>query len=178
MEKEKLLVFYDMDNTLLEMSKHLVNSYSGRIKSYGSINNISEQEIIDKLHEKGLFASFKPIYGSQLAVKKLVKIGYNVGIISQPMINDYCIKEKNYTLKKYFPFIDIKNVTYTFNKYLLAAPGRILIDDHIEHLEKWEKMGGIAVCFIRGYNRNWKGMSIKKHSDIFNLLKEMEINVK
>jgi 5'(3')-deoxyribonucleotidase len=174
MERVKPLVFYDMDNTLVEMSKHLVNSYSGRVKSYGPVNGFTEKEIIAKLHQKGLFASFKPIYGSQATVKKLVKNGYFAGVISQPMINKYCIKEKNYTLRKYFPFIDLKKATFTFDKYLLAGAGRILVDDNIHHLENWQKMGGTAVCFIRGYNKNWKGLTIKKHSEIFKLLENLE----
>jgi 5'(3')-deoxyribonucleotidase len=174
MERKKLTVFYDMDNTIVEMSKHLVNSYSGRIRSYGAVNGFTEKEIIAKLHQKGLFASFDPIYGSQAVIKKLVKTGYFAGIISQPMINKYCIMEKNYSLRKHFPFINLKNVTYTFDKYLLAAPGRILVDDNIHHLENWEKMGGISVCFIRGYNKRWKGLAIKKHREIFKLLENLE----
>ena len=59
----------------------------------------------------------------------------------------------------------------------MAGNGRILIDDHVEHLEKWEKMGGIAICFERGYNKNWKGLKIKKHSEIFELLENIENGV-
>jgi len=174
MSEKKLIPFYDMDNTIVEMSKYLVNSYSGRIKSYGSINGISEEEIVKKLHEKGLFAKFHPIQNSQATLKKLSKIGYTINIISQPMINEHCIMEKNYTLRKHFPMVDLRNVTYTFNKYLLAGNGRVLIDDNIDHLEKWEKMGGIAVCFVRGYNKNWKGLKVKKHQEIFKLLEKLE----
>lgn len=174
MTGKKLQVFYDMDNTLFEMSKHLVNSYSGRIKSYGSVNGVSEEEIVKKLKTEGFFAKLKPIQNSQTTLRKLQKEGYEIGIISQPMITDYCIKEKNGSLEKYFPFIDRRKVTYTFDKYLLAGTGRVLIDDHIGHLEKWEKMGGTAICFIRGYNKKWKGLKIKKHQEIYELLEKLE----
>jgi len=167
-------IFYDMDNTLLEMSKYLVGSYSGKIKSYGAINDMTEEDIVRKLHEKGLFAQFTPIQGAVNTLKRLTKTDYKIGIISQPMINEHCISEKNYTLEKYFPFIDLRNVTYTFNKYLLSANNRILIDDHIHHLENWEKMGGIAICFTRGYNKKWKGLRITKHSEIFEILEHLE----
>jgi len=177
MERKKLEVFYDMDNTIVEMSKYLVGSYSGRIKSYGATGKVSLEEIMEKLHQKGLFSKFTPIQNSQTTLRKLVKLGYNIGIISQPMINDYCVPEKNNTLEKYFPEIDIKNVTYTFKKFLLAGKNRVLIDDHTEHLENWQKYGGIAICFTRGYNKNWKGLRIKKHSEIFELLEKLEKEV-
>ena len=170
-------VFYDMDNTLLEMSEHLVGQKSGRVKIYGALKNVSLNQIMEKLHTKGLFSQFKPIYRSQPAVRNILKKGYEVGIISQPMINDYCVPEKNKTLKKYFPEIDMTKVTYTFQKHLLAGYGRILVDDHTEHLEKWEKMGGIAVCFTRGYNKNWKGLRIKKHSELLGIIKQIEEGV-
>lgn len=172
----KYQVFYDMDNTIVEMSKHLVGSYSGKVKTYGATKKVSLSEIMDKLHQKGLFAQFKPIRGSQSAINKLVKKGYEVGIISQPMVNDYCVPEKNQTIQKYFSNINTSKVTYTFQKYLLAKNNRILIDDHIEHLEKWQKEGGIAVCFERGYNKSWKGLKIKKHSEIFDIIAQLEEN--
>jgi len=173
----KPIVFYDADNTLFEMSYHLVGIHSGKVKSYGATNNVSIDEIMRKLHQKGLFAQFKPIYRSQQVIRKLSKKGYDIGIISQPMVNDFCVPEKNQTIQKFFPQINLEKVTYTFQKFLLAGNGRLLIDDHVEHLEKWEKMGGIAVCFERGYNKNWKGLKIKKHSEIFELLENIENGV-
>lgn len=167
-------IFFDMDNTLVEMSKPLSGTYSGRLKSYYAKTQAENDRIVKKLHTKGLFKKFKPIYRAPSAVRNILKKGYNVGIISQPMINEHCVPEKNYTLNKYFPEIDMTKVTYTFEKYLLAGTGRILVDDHVEHLEKWEKMGGIAVCFTRGYNKNWKGLRIKKHSELLGLIKAIE----
>jgi len=166
-----------MDNTLLEMSKPLSGVHSGRLASYHARTQAEENRIVKKLHQKGLFKSFKPIYRAPSAIRRLIKNNYPVGIISQPMINEYCIAEKNYTLQKYFPEIDLRNVTYTFQKYLLAKNNRILVDDHIEHLENWEKNGGIAICFKRGYNKKWKGLKIKKHSELLGIIKNLEKGV-
>ena len=170
----KYEIYYDMDNTIVEMSKHLVNIYSGRVRTYGAVKDITIDDIMSKLHTKGTFARFKPIYRVQQTLRKLVKKGYSINVISQPMINKYCVPEKNYTLQKYFPMISLKNVSYTFQKYLMAKENRILIDDHIDHLIKWSENGGIAVCFERGYNKNWKGLKIKKHSEIFQILQQLE----
>ncbi len=176
-KRMKMEIFYDMDNTLFEMSKPLVNVYSGRVPVYGAIKNITIEQIMRKLHEKGFFAQLEPIYRAQQTIRKLHKKGRKISIISQPMLNNYCISEKNESLEKHYPQISLKNTTYTFNKYLLAKNNRVLIDDHIEHLENWEKNGGIAICFERGYNKNWKGLKIKKHSEIVELIDNLEKGV-
>ena len=173
MEK-KLILFYDMDNTLLEMSKFVSGKYSGRVKNYYEPDPEKQKLVLQELHKKGKFLEFTPIKGSQSTINKLSKIGYTINIISQPMINPYCVPEKNISLRKYFPVIKLENVTYTFNKFFLSGKNRVLIDDNIEHLTKWEKMGGIAVCFERGYNKNWQGLKIKKHSDIYKILEKLE----
>jgi len=173
-KSKRLELFYDMDNTLFEMSKPLIGSYSGKIGTYGPTNNLTQEQIIERLHKEGFFESLTPIQNSPTILKKLDKAGYIIRILSQPMINEHCIKEKNNSLKKYLPFFDLRRATYTFDKYLLASPGRILIDDHVGHLENWEKMGGIAICFERGYNKKWEGFRIKKHKEIFKVLEYLE----
>jgi 5'(3')-deoxyribonucleotidase len=90
------------------------------------------------------------------------------------MINDYCIDEKNSWLDRHMEFIPRHKRIYTFDKFLLANKNRILVDDNIQHLEEWRSRGGIAICFIRGYNKDWKGLSIKEHYDIFELLEYLE----
>lgn len=174
MTGKKLQVFYDMDNTIVEMSKYLTGTYSGRQKSYIPDNEEERKAIVKKLHSKNLFNQFHPIYGIKPVLNKLTQKGYIINIISQPMINNYCIPEKNQTIQRYFPMIKLENVIYTFNKYLIANKNRVLIDDNIEHLNKWEEYGGISVCFIRGYNKNWKGLTIKRHIDILPLLDILE----
>jgi len=173
-KSKKLELFYDMDNTLFEMSKPLVGSYSGKIGSYGKVNGLTNEQIIERLHQEGFFEQLTPIQNSPTILKRLDKAGYTIRILSQPMINEYCIKEKNNSLKKYLPFFDLRKATYTFDKYLLANNNRVLIDDHVHHLETWQENNGIAVCFSRGYNKSWQGYKIKKHKEIFELLEHLE----
>ncbi len=167
------LVFYDMDNTIAEMSKPLVGISSGRLRDYYAREIQSEQETITKLHQEGFFQNLTIIQNSQAVLKKLVKSGYNVKILSQPMVNNYCIDEKNYWLEKFFPFIPRHQRIYTFDKYLLAGNGRVLVDDNLSHLASWENCGGIGICFQRGYNKDWEGYSIKYHKDVFQILENI-----
>lgn len=168
-------IFYDQDNTIAEMSLELSDKYSGHLKSYYANCPKEEKRILDKLHTKGFFENFLTIGDSVKVLRNLNK-KYNLFILSQPMINDYCIDEKNSWLNRHMEFIPRHKRIFTFNKYLLANTGRVLVDDNIKHLTEWEQNGGIAICFQRGYNKNWKGLKIKKHYEILTLLKWIEEN--
>ncbi len=168
-----MLIFYDMDNTIAEISKKLTGIYSGRLKDYSPPT--MEKEIIGKLNTEGFFQDLTVIQGAGSTLKKLIKTGHDVRILSQPMERPSSIDEKNYWLNKIFPFIPRHKRIYTFDKYLLAGKGRILVDDNISHLTKWSEYNGLSICFERGYNKNWQGIfSIKKHKEIFQILEDIE----
>ncbi len=168
-----MLMFYDMDNTIAEMSKKLSGIYSGCLKDYCPAG--TEEEAKEKLNTEGFFQDLTVIQGAGSTLKKLIKIGHDVRILSQPMERYSSIDEKNYWLNSFFPFIPRHKRIYTFDKYLLAGKGRILVDDNISHLTKWSDYDGLSICFERGYNKNWQGIfSIKKHKEIFQILEDIE----
>ena len=170
----KKLVFYDMDNTIAEMHKKLTGIYSGRVKNYDPVNEEEDFQMKEKLAEDGFFQDLTVIQRANSVLKKLIKNGYDVRILSQPMPRDSSIDEKNYWLNKYFPFIPRYNRIFTFDKWLLAREGRVLVDDNPSHLITWQQYGGTAICFKRGYNKDYQGITIKHHQEIFQLLEELE----
>jgi len=170
----KKIIFYDMDNTIAEMHKKLTGNYSGRIKEYEPKSKEKELEIINKLNTEGFFQNLTVIQQANKVLKRLINNGYDVRILSQPMPRSSSIDEKNYWLDTFFPYIPRYKRMFTFDKWLLAAPGRILVDDNIYHLREWSKKGGTAICFQRGYNKDYQGLKIKNHKDIFQLLQRLE----
>lgn len=46
-------------------------------------------------------------------------------------------------------------VSYTSEKYLLAAPGRLLIDDSVRNCERFAAFGGAALLFPRPWNAHY-----------------------
>lgn len=170
----KLMLFYDMDNTIAEMHKKLTGRYSGHIKQYDPQDEIEEQQILNALNTEGFFTDLAVINNANRVLKQLVLKGYEVYILSQPMPRPTSIDEKNYWLDKFFPFIPRYKRIYTFDKWLLAGENRILIDDNTENLLQWTQHRGTAICFIRGYNKNYKGRSIKQHKEIFQILEKLE----
>lgn len=169
-----MIIFYDMDNTIVEMQKKLTGISSGRSKQYEAKNEAEKMEIINKLNTEGFFQDLTIIQRANSVLKKLVNNGYDVRILSQPMERPSSIDEKNYCLNTFFPYIPRYKRIYTFDKWLLAAPGRILVDDNVSHLLQWEENKGLSVCFRRGYNKHYHGIGIKHHSEIFQLLESLK----
>lgn len=157
----KTKIFFDMDNTIVEMTKGVnPKTNSGICRSYDC--EVSNKYLMQRLNEKGFFENLKPIYRATETVRTLAKDkDFEIYILTQPMPNTYSTEEKYKWILKHLPEIPIQNIIPTFHKYLLAGEGRILIDDSMKHLEKWEKEGGRAICFVRGYNKNWKGEKIQ-----------------
>lgn len=167
-------IFYDMDNTIAEMTKALEGIYSGHKKDYYNSDRMTQEEIVQELTRTGFFEELTTIRNSQRTIRKLIDLGHEVYVLSQPMAENLsqCIAEKDAWLDKHFPMIDKDKRIFTHHKYLLADKDRILIDDNIGHLGQWIEHGGIGICFIRGYNKTWNGLYIKEHQDIFNFLIE------
>ena len=170
----KKFIFYDMDNTIAEMHKKLTGISSDRVKNYYPTTEEENREILEKLDTEGFFTDLTIIQDAHKVLQKLGKIGWDVRILSQPMPRESSIDEKNYWLTTFMPFIPRFNRIYTFDKYLLAGTGRVLVDDNISHLISWIERGGIGICFQRGYNEHWKGLKITHHNEIFQLLEKLE----
>lgn len=167
----KEIVFYDMDNTLAEMSEKLQGVKSAELNDYYSGNRA---EILRKLESKGFFEDLKLIDNASEVIKQLIDKDYDVRILSQPMNTPHCIDEKNYWLDTFIPYIPRYKRIYTFDKWLLAGYGRILIDDNVSHLDQWGANKGTPVCFFRGYNESYKGIGIHRHDEIFEVLELFE----
>jgi 5'(3')-deoxyribonucleotidase len=58
-------------------------------------------------------------------------------------------------LKQHFD-IDPRHVIFASRKHLLAAPGRILVDDMQEHCDEWTTAGGHAVLIPQPWNSGWE----------------------
>lgn len=112
-------------------------------------------EIIDdsKMYEPGFFRDLKPIDGALVGIRRLIKLGYDVQICTQPVANSpHSYSEKVQWVGMWLPEL-INKINMTQDKGLVL--GDYLIDDN---LTKWkarfEKNGGKFVHFP--YQRNSK----------------------
>lgn len=102
-----------------------------------------------RMFEFGFFENLPPIDGALWGVRSLLKNeNLDLHILSQP-VKESAISytEKASWIAKWIPELSGK-ITLTQNKELLAAPGRILIDDAgWKWKEIWEKHGGDFLHF-------------------------------
>ncbi len=109
------------------------------------------------MYEPGFFRSLKPIEGAQVAVRQLLRMGYDVQILSQPVAESaHSYSEKVEWIGIYFPDL-INKINLTQDKGLFK--GDYLIDDNLPKWKnKFEANGGKFVHFqyLEDHRTNWE----------------------
>ena len=148
--------FIDMDGTLAEWRDIKSNS---------------------ELYQKGYYESLKPNNYLLEEVKKLIKEGKDIYILSSFLSDsDYALKEKNIWLNKYLPELPVQKrifVPYGDVKYKYL-PSKItsfdyLIGDHTKNLLDWKEAGGTGIKFLNGINHIkgvWQGLLLREDENI------------
>lgn len=150
---KKNIVYIDLDDTIADFKGDPVFA-NGFDVSY--------------MYEPGFFLNLKPIEGSQVAVRQIMKMGYDVQILSQPVAESaHSYSEKAQWIGVHFPDL--------INKINLAQDkgnfvGGYLIDDNApKWKEKFEANGGKFVHFIYEFKHRNQWADI-----VYFLRKEME----
>jgi 5'(3')-deoxyribonucleotidase len=135
---DKTMVFIDMDGVLsnFEGSKH-----------FKPTDKVMRKP--PRGFEEGFFESLPVIPGARWAIRTLLKNeNLDVRILTKPVHRSYlCYSEKVSWIAKHFPEL-LEKITITHDKIMLAAPGRILIDDYAQDWQEgWIKAGGEFIHF-------------------------------
>lgn len=99
-----------------------------------------------KMYEPGFFYDLKPVPGALTGVRALMRMGYDVHILSRPVAESFAsYSEKAKWINTYFPELILK-LHLTQEKELFR--GDYLIDDDAEKWKaKWEATGAKFVHF-------------------------------
>ena len=76
----------------------------------------------------------------------------NIGILSSPCFTDGCADGKLEWVRKHLPLYR-RRVFIGPAKYLVAGPGKILVDDNNDNADKFAAAGGLSVLVPRPWNR-------------------------
>lgn len=97
--------------------------------------------------------NLKPYPWTKKMVRLLQEMG-EVVILSSPWPQDSeCHRQKLLWVDRELG-IPHSEVILTPHKHLLAAPGRLLIDDRIDTCQEWAMLGGAAIVFPAHHNRD------------------------
>ena len=106
--------------------------------------------------EKGFFKNLKPIKKNVKLIKKLVKNGFDVNIISASP-NENADLDKILWLKKYIPSLKLNKVILCRNHdnkadFVSDISKTVLIDDYTINLLNWKNKGGKVLKFVNKYD--------------------------
>lgn len=128
----KKILYIDMDDTIADFCLSANNQF-GRVES-------------SRMYKEGFFFNLKPIPGSLSSVRKLIEMGFDVWILTQPLSDSFLsYTEKAQWIGQWFPELKDK-IVMTQNKGLHI--GNYLIDDNkLKWKTSFESGGGKFVHF-------------------------------
>ena len=161
-KKNKDATFYfDMDNTILEWCPYGKN-----------------EEWVEKGYplKKGFFENLKMFEGSDIVIKTLKEIGFDVKILSACESTPYCKPEKLKWLKKNLPFIKKNDIHLILNgetkSSFCKSADHILIDDYGKNLKEWHEKGGLAIKKSTSGKKK-SHLHVIRLEEIFNVLESL-----
>lgn len=136
------------------------------------------------LYEKGYYANLEPNYNLLKELKKLIKDGEDVYILSSFLPDsNYALTEKKEWLNKYLPEISENKrifVRYNDNKNEYISGGisnsDYLIDDYTKNLIAWKNAGGTGIKYLNGINhtnKTWDGFLLSDDESISSNLEQI-----
>ena len=127
----KKILYIDMDDTIADFTGSSV---------FDSGFDVA------KMYEPGFFLDLRPVDGALVAVRALIRLGFDVQILSQPVAESaHSYIEKVQWIGLYFPEL-ISKINLTQDKGLFK--GHYLVDDNLPKWQaKFEANGGKFIHF-------------------------------
>lgn len=131
----KKIVYIDMDDTIADF-----------LAFFNALGIPCNEFEVRRMYEHGFFYNLKPMEGSLSGVRALIRLGYDVHILTQPVAESaHSYSEKAAWIARHFPEL-VGKVHMTQNKGLFI--GHYLVDDNEKKWkEKFEANGGKFVHF-------------------------------
>lgn len=140
------IIQIDMDDTMADFKGHL--AFGGR--PVDAVN-------ISVMYEPGFFRDLKPIAGALVAIRALIRMGFDVQVCTQPVAESaHCYAEKVQWLGMWIPEL-VQKVNMTQDKGLILS--HYLVDDNAEKWKsKFENAGGQFIHFRyhENHQKEWE----------------------
>lgn len=132
-------VMIDLDDTTADF-----------LGQFSHLDSVGPDDVTD-MYEPGFFLRLKPVPGALKAVRDIIRLGYDVWFLTQPLAESSdSYKEKVQWVGLHFPEL-IGKIIMTQDKGHIR--GDYLIDDNAKKWQdKWEANGQTFIHFI--YNRD------------------------
>lgn len=163
-----MIFVIDIDDTIGGLQEAVIDIFNARYNTKYTIEDFIEYDTERCLpkqdainfkaiyHEPGIYDRVKPIPGAQNSIKKLIRDGHEVYIVtnSKPSI----FEEKVNWVKYFFPFVNDDHIVCMTNKWMINCD--IMIEDRIDTL--LAKPFYTRICMDRPWNR-------KVHDEVYGI---------
>ena len=95
-----------------------------------------------------------------------------VSLLSSPCLTPGCLEGKREWIDLNLPREYGRRYLLGAPKHLVAGPGKVLIDDHEEHVDRWVARGGVGVLVPRPWNRRRAECDLLGHFDAERFVRE------
>lgn len=144
----KKIVYIDLDDTIADFTGHA--SFQGHAPN---------EFTVSAMYEPGFFLSLKPIDGALISVRAIMRLGFDVQILSQPVAESaHSYSEKIKWIGLHFPDL-INKVNLSQDKGNFVG-GYLIDDNEAKWKNKFEANGGKFISF------NYKGNALEEWSKI------------
>src|SRR5574343_735427 len=147
-------VYLDMDGVLCNFESQCRKLFRKDFHHTETLDEFIQRHTKKKfwisIHQtQGLFwSTMEPLNENTLEiVEKFKESCSHVHILSAPAKDPNCVAGKNLWLDKYIGEDIISKRIFDVHKYKYASPGRILVDDNRDHINKWIQGGGTGILF-------------------------------
>lgn len=160
--KNKKQVFIDMDGVLVDTIHHIckqigidISKWQRGVYSIYDATGIPAQDFFKDVDWANLP---KTNLADDLIYYCWEHFPNNCFILTSALPGAY--DDKVSWIINHYPFIPESSIIFTWKKYLLAAPNRLLIDDCESVAEDWLKQGGDVIIVPQPWN--WSNTNITK----------------
>lgn len=151
---------------------------------------VYDKNILDFMYDENYFLNRPQIKPMIEIVRLLIKLNYNVFILTSCIDSPYCIPEKSAWLDKYLPEVKTENRIYVPHGTVKAEFAKskvdtenainVLIDDYTVNLDKWKEpmmSGALPIKVLNGINST-NGTWVNSGGDSIDAYSSVAFNVK
>ncbi len=156
---DEVIIFLDMDGVISDFDRNV--DETGIRRANGSPD-------YDKMNSEAWYANM-PAFDGARDFYDALKTRATVKILTAPITFPECFSGKAKWLMNFVP--ERKNwilkdlmIVASKEKYLMAQPNRVLIDDRLSNVEAWRKAGGIAIHHTGDYAETLKQLDLALQS--------------
>ncbi|WP_417625150.1 5' nucleotidase, NT5C type [Paremcibacter congregatus] len=158
-------VFFDMDGVMADWVGGVLDLF-GRHQhdfmyqhwepgqySIERVLDISTPRLWNTINRHGIdwWAHLEPMPWWQDLLALVESAGVETAILTAPARCDHALTGKGLWINQHLPAYR-NRLHMTKDKHLLAAPGRLLIDDHDENCQRFIEAGGAAIVYPQPWN--------------------------